>query len=142
MENRLPVLKGTHIPKNIFQNFAGHIGILPHPVAAVGVGADGDDLAAQFLKPAEVILRRQETAAAIHAASVQLQALALVRQGAQDFIDDLLVLAVGNGAGDGIGRAFGDVGQMGQHVKAVVGPDTGQGLLQIPPLRLEDGPEP
>ena len=48
MKNRLPVFEGTDVPKNVFQNVTGAEGVLPHPVAAVGVGANGDDLAPQL----------------------------------------------------------------------------------------------
>ena len=81
MEDRLPVFKGADNPKNILQDFAGLEGILPHPADGMRVGANGDNLAAQFFEPTENICRGQETAAAVYAAGVYLQAFSLGSQG-------------------------------------------------------------
>ena len=74
MKNRLPILKCTHMAKNILQDFTCPVCVLPHPVGGVGIGSHRDDLAAQFLKAAEEILCGQKTAAAVHAAGIELQA--------------------------------------------------------------------
>ena len=65
MKNRISFLKCTDIAENILQDIAGIPAVLPYPVAAVGIGANSNDLAAQLLKPAEVICGGQEAAAAV-----------------------------------------------------------------------------
>ena len=53
MENRLPIPEGADIAEDAAQYFTGVKGVLPHPVATVGIGAYGDDFAAQLMEPAE-----------------------------------------------------------------------------------------
>ena len=65
MENGFSFLKGAHIAENALQKFAGFLGILSHPAGGVGIGAYGDDLAAQLLDPAEVVLGVQKSAAPV-----------------------------------------------------------------------------
>ena len=80
MEDGLPIFEGTHMAENILQNLAGFKGILAHPVGLVGIGADSDDLAAQFFKTPENIRRGQIAAAAVYAAGVHFHALSLGSQ--------------------------------------------------------------
>ena len=120
MKNRLSFRKGADITKNILQNRTGVKGILPHTVGPVSIGADGDDLTAQFLEPPEIIRGGQEAAAAVHAAGVHLQALSLGYQYPENFIHDLPMGFIGNGPGGGMAGSFGDVGQMGQYIKIIM----------------------
>ena len=76
MENGDPVFKCADIAEDVLQNLTDFKGILSHPVCCMSIGSDGDDLSAQFLEPPEVIRGGQKTAAAVHAAGVQLHALA------------------------------------------------------------------
>ena len=46
----------------------------------MGIGANGNDLAAKFLKPAEKLFCRQEITAPVHAAGIDLHALSLPHQ--------------------------------------------------------------
>ena len=97
MKNRLPVFEGTDVPENVFQNVTGAERILPHPVAAVGVGADGDDLAAQLPEAPENVGGGKKIAAAVNAAGIHFQPLALFGQNPENFVDDLPVGNIGQG---------------------------------------------
>ena len=55
MEYGLAILEGADIAKNVFEHLADLEGILPYPGALVGVGTDGHDFSAQFLKTADVV---------------------------------------------------------------------------------------
>ena len=105
----------------------------------MGIGADSDNLAAQLLEPAEIVCGGKVSAAAVQAAGVQLQSLAFFRQSAQNLINQLPVLVVGNGTGAGIRHGFSDIGQVCQHVVVGVYLYTGQGFLQTPAFRLKHG---
>jgi len=102
----------------------------------VGVGAHGDDLAAKLFEAAEHIHGGQEPHAAVHAAGVHLQALALAHQDLQDLLHDLPVGFKGQGCPDGVEGGLHEKGHVGQNVKVLVGADHGQGLLQEPALGL------
>ena len=82
MEDGLTVFKGADIAEDLPKNVAGFKAVLSHPVRAVGIGSDGDDLTAQLLKPPEVVRCGQESAAAVLAAGVQFQTLSLPGKGA------------------------------------------------------------
>ena len=85
--------------------------MLTDPGAGVGIGTDGDDFAAQFLKPAEDIRCGQIAAAAVNAAGVQLQTFSPLCQLAQDFVDDLPMFFIRDDPpgrmGVGFGNAYG-----------------------------------
>ena len=92
VENRFSAFKSADVSKDISQQFTAIGGILPHPAAGVGIGANGDDLTAQFLKPTEKAKGGQVITAAIHTAGIQLQSLALLNQDPQDLITDFPVI--------------------------------------------------
>ena len=108
MKYRLAVFKGADITEDILQHIAGIGGILSHPVAAVGVGADGDDFSSQFLKATEIVRRGQEPATAVYTAGIHLQALPLPNQGLQDFFCQFLVRFKGYTPGCGMGGGLAD----------------------------------
>ena len=110
MENRRSVLEGTDVTENILENSAGIKGVLSDPVSGVGIRAHRDDFAAQFLEPAEVVRSRQEAAAAVKTAGVQLQAFALGGNDSQNLVNELPVFCKGNRTGRRMGGGFADVG--------------------------------
>ena len=55
MEYGFPILKGTDIAEDVLQDLTGPVCMLAHPVGGVGIGTDGDDLAAQLLKSPEIV---------------------------------------------------------------------------------------
>lgn len=57
MEDGLPVFEGADIAENVGQHPGGGPAILAHPVAPVGIGAYGDDLAPQLLESLEEVHR-------------------------------------------------------------------------------------
>ena len=105
----------------------------------MGIGADGDDFAAQLPEAPEVIRRGQKAAAAVYTAGVHFQSFSLGSQNSQDFVNDFPVLLIWHRAGSGVSGGLADVSQMGQNVKVLMNLDTGQGFFQIPPLCLPDG---
>ena len=92
MENGFSALKGTDIAKDVLHHLAGPVRILAYPLGIVGIGADGHDLAAQLLKPAEELLSGEKITAPVHAAGVDFHALSLLHQDLQDLIYDLPVI--------------------------------------------------
>ena len=110
MENRTPVPEGADIAKDILKNPAGIMGILSHPAAGMGIGAHGDNFTAQFFEAAEDIGRGEKITAAVHAAGIHFQTLALCNQYPENFIDDFPVLFVGNRTGCRMAFGFADVG--------------------------------
>ena len=139
MKHRLPVFEGTDVPKNVFQNVTGAERILPHPVAAVGVGADGDDLAPQLPEAPENVGGRKKIAAAVNAAGVHFQPLTLCGQNPENFVDDFPMGGIGQGRMGGVTGGLADISQMCQYVEIPVNLNTGQGFLQIPLLHLMNG---
>ena len=139
MKNWLTVFKSTNISKNVLQNLAGLPGILTDPVTAVGIGANGDDFAAQLPETAEVIRSGQETSAAVNAAGVHFQPFSLGCQNPQNFVNDFPVLLIRHRARSGMTGSLADIGQMGQYIKILVNLNTGQGFFQVPALCLKDG---
>ena len=99
VENGPAFFEGAYISEDLFQNIAGIRGILSDTIAGVGVGAYGDDLAAQLLEPADNIRGGQESAAAVHTAGIHLHTLPLSGQFPQDLVDQLPVLLIGNRPG-------------------------------------------
>ena len=51
MEHRLPIPEGANMAENILQHPANFKRILSHPVTAMGIRANRNDLATQLLKP-------------------------------------------------------------------------------------------
>ena len=139
MKNRLPVFEGTDVPQNVFQNVTGAEGVLPHPVAAVGVGANGDDLAPQLPEAPENVGGGKKIAAAVNAAGVHFQPLALCGQNPENFVDDLPVGNIGQGRMCGVTGGLADISQMCQYVEILMNLSTGQRFLQIPLLHLING---
>lgn len=109
MKNRPPVFEGTDVPENVFQNLTGAERILPHPVAAVGVGADGDDLAPQLPEAPENVGGGKKIAAAVNAAGIHFQPLALFGQNPENFVDDLPVGNIGQGRVCGVTGGLADI---------------------------------
>ena len=136
MENWFSIRKGTDIAEDVFQNLTGPVGILPHPAGGVGIGADGDDFAAQFLETAEVGCIGQKVTAAVHAAGVHLQALPLLGKLMQNFIQQLPVFFIRHRTGCRMAAAFADVGQMSQNIEIRMVPDTFQGSLQMKNIKI------
>ena len=59
MEDRLPVLKGTDVSKDLPEHLHRLSAVLSHPLSPVGIGADGHDLAAQLLETQEELPLRK-----------------------------------------------------------------------------------
>ena len=53
VENWLSIFKCANISKDISQQLTTFCGVLANPTAGVGIGANGDNLATQFLESAE-----------------------------------------------------------------------------------------
>ena len=139
MENRLAVFEGADVTEDFLQHLAGFSGVLADAVAGVGVRADGDNLPSQLPETPEIVRRRKIPSTAVHPAGVHLQPLALVGQGAQNFVDNLGVVSIGQGGVHRAALALVQIGHVGQHVIIASGPDTGQHPLEVLPLGLEDG---
>ena len=103
MENGPAVFEGADIAKNLFEDFAGIEGVLSHPVCLMSIGTNGNDFSAQFLKASKDILRGKETAAAVHAAGIQLHAFSLLCQNFQNLVDNFLMFCIGYDPGCGVG---------------------------------------
>ena len=105
----------------------------------MGVGADGDDLAAQLPEAPENVGGGKKIAAAVNAAGIHFQPLALFGQNPENFVDDLPVGNIGQGRVCGVTGGLADVGQVRQYVEILMNLNTGQGFLQIPLLHLMNG---
>ena len=139
VKNRLSSFKGADVSENLLQYLAGIFAVLSHPVTAVGIRTDGNNLASQLLEPPEIIRGGKEAAAPVQAAGVQFQALSLGGQNAQNFVDDFPVVFIGQG---GLYRASGSLvqlGHVGQYVKILVDPDAFQHGFEIMPLGFPNG---
>ena len=105
----------------------------------MGVGADGDGLAAQLPEAPENVGGGEKIAAAVNAAGVHFQPLALFGQNPENFVDDLPVGNIGQGRVCGVTGGLADISQMCQYVEILMNLNTGQRFLQIPLLHLING---
>ena len=119
-EARFPVCKGADMAEDILHDFCRLTAVLPYPIAVVGIGTNGDDLTAQFLKSAQVFHTRKIVPAGIHAAGIELHTDPLLRQKLHDLIRHFPVIPVHDGLLQGIGCAFANIGQVTQHIIAIV----------------------
>ena len=134
MKNRFALFKCAYVSENVFQQFAGLRAILSDPATLVGIRANGDDLATQFPKAAEIVFCREKASAAVKTAGIQFQSLSFFRQRAQNLVHQFPVFIKGDRPRAGVTHGFADIGQVGQHIVVGVYLNSGQGLLEAPPL--------
>ena len=112
--------KCTHIAEDILHRPGSLRAILPNAAAVVGIGANRDDLTAQFFESAQVLQPRQKGTAGIHATGIELYSLPFRHQNPEDLIHHFPVIPIENGGFLRIGTALGQIGQVAQHIVIIV----------------------
>ena len=108
----------------------------------MGIGTDGDDLAAQLPEPPQVGQSRKEVPDFVHAAGVDLHPLALPHEDAQNFVDQFPVILRRNDPGGGIAGGFGNEGHVTENIEAAAAAHAVQHGFKVTPLDLPGVPAP